>query len=254
MKNREVILKSKQDIEKMRVANRIVAEILEELKNIVKPGITTDDLNCFAEEKLKVKKAKSAFKGYHGYPKALCTSVNSQVVHGVPSKYLLSEGDLLSMDFGVYYDGFYGDAAITVPVGTVSEQAMKLIDVAESALYRGIDKAVEGNRLSDISFAVQSCVEGHGFSVVREFVGHGIGRSLHEEPQVPNYGSPGLGMKLKSGMVLAIEPMINAGGYEVRVLQDGWTAVTKDGSLSAHFEHTVAITEKGPLILTSVEG
>lgn len=254
MKSREVILKTPNEIAKMRVSSRIVAEILMELKKIVKPGTSTDDLNSYAEEMLIDRKAKSAFKGYHGYPKALCTSVNSQVVHGVPSKTILKDGDLLSVDFGAYYDGFYGDAAITIPVGTVSASALQLKDVAERALYRGIEKAYEGNRLSDISYAVQSCVEEYGFSVVREFVGHGIGRSLHEEPQVPNYGSPGLGIKLKAGMVLAIEPMINAGGHEVRIMPDGWTAVTRDGSLSAHFEHTVAITAAGPVILTTMEG
>lgn len=254
MKNSGVILKSPQEIEEMRIANRIVAEVLEAIREIVRPGITTDELNSFAEERLKERKAKSAFKGYRGYPKALCTSVNTQVVHGVPNKTPLKDGDLLSLDFGVYYSGFFGDAAITVPVGTVSKEAMKLKEVAEKALYKGIEKAFQGNRLSDISHAVQSFVEGNGFSVVRDFVGHGIGRSLHEEPQIPNYGPPGVGIKLKVGMVLAIEPMINAGGCEVKVLQDGWTAVTKDGSLSAHFEHTVAITESGPVILTSLEG
>lgn len=254
MKSSGVVLKSPREIDEMRVANRIVAEILEAVREIVRPGITTDDLNVFAEERLRERKAKSAFKGYRGYPKALCTSVNSQVVHGVPTKTPLKEGDLLSLDFGAYCNGFYGDAAITVPVGLVSKEAMKLKEVAEKALYRGIEKAYEGNRLSDISYAVQSCVEEYGFSVVREFVGHGIGRSLHEEPQVPNYGSPGLGIKLKAGMVLAIEPMINAGGHEVRIMPDGWTAVTKDGSLSAHFEHTVAITAAGPVILTTMEG
>lgn len=238
----------------MKEANRIVAEILEALRDKVRPGVTTEDLNVFAEEKVKEKKAKSAFKGYRGYPKALCTSINSQVVHGVPSKTPLKEGDLLSIDFGVYYKGFYGDAAITVPVGRISSEAMRLKEVAEASLYAGIEKAYPGNRLSDISYAIQSLVEGNGFSVVREFVGHGIGRSLHEEPQVPNFGRPGLGIRLKAGMVLAIEPMINAGGSEVTILRDGWTAVTKDGSLSAHFEHTVAITEKGPLILTRVDG
>lgn len=254
MKNSGVILKSPREIEEMRIANRIVAEVLEAIREIVRPGITTDELNSFAEERLKERKAKSAFKGYRGYPKALCTSVNTQVVHGVPNKTPLKDGDLLSLDFGVYYSGFFGDAAITVPVGTVSKEAMKLKEVAEKALYKGIEKAFQGNRLSDISHAVQSFVEGNGFSVVKDFVGHGIGRSLHEEPQIPNYGPPGVGIKLKVGMVLAIEPMINAGGCEVKVLQDGWTAVTKDGSLSAHFEHTVAITESGPVILTSLEG
>lgn len=254
MEDRHVVLKSRQEIVEMRAANRIVAEILDAIKGIVRPGITTEELNGFAEEKLREKKAKPAFKGYRGYPKALCTSVNSQVVHGIPSRTPLKDGDLLSIDFGAYYKGFYGDAAITIPVGNVSDEALRLKKIAEEALYAGIEKAYAGNRLSDISFAIQSLVEKNGFSVVREFVGHGIGRSLHEEPQVPNFGSPGLGVRLKAGMVLAIEPMINAGGSEVKILQDGWTAVTKDGSLSAHFEHTVAITEDGPVILTRLDG
>lgn len=254
MEDRHVHLKSAEEIEKMREANRIVAEILEGLKEKVRPGVTTEELDRYAEDELKERKAKSAFKGYRGYPKALCTSVNSQVVHGIPSRTPLKDGDLLSIDFGAYYKGFYGDAAITIPVGNVSDEALRLKDIAEEALYTGIEKACIGNRLSDISFAIQSLVERNGFSVVREFVGHGIGRSLHEEPQVPNFGSPGLGVRLKAGMVLAIEPMINAGGSEVKILQDGWTAVTKDGSLSAHFEHTVAITEDGPVILTRLDG
>lgn len=254
MEDRHVHIKSAEEIEKMREANRIVAEILEGLKEKVRPGVTTEELDRYAEDGLKERKAKSAFKGYRGYPKALCTSVNSQVVHGIPSRTPLKDGDLLSIDFGAYYKGFYGDAAITIPVGNVSDEGLRLKDIAEEALYAGIEKACIGNRLSDISFAIQSLVERNGFSVVREFVGHGIGRSLHEEPQVPNFGSPGLGVRLKAGMVLAIEPMINAGGSEVKVLQDGWTAVTKDGSLSAHFEHTVAITEDGPVILTRLDG
>lgn len=254
MEDRRVHLKSAEEIEKMRDANRIVAEILEGLKEKVRPGVTTEELDRYAEDGLNERKAKSAFKGYRGYPKALCTSVNSQVVHGIPSRIPLKDGDLLSIDFGAYYKGFYGDAAITIPVGNVSDEALRLKNIAEEALYAGIEKACIGNRLSDISFAIQSLVERSGFSVVREFVGHGIGRSLHEEPQVPNFGSPGLGVRLKAGMVLAIEPMINAGGSEVKVLQDGWTAVTKDGSLSAHFEHTVAITEDGPVILTRLDG
>jgi methionyl aminopeptidase len=254
MEDRHVVLKSQREIDEMKEANRICAEILSAIKEIVRPGITTEELNRFAEEGLKGRNARSAFKGYRGYPKALCTSVNSQVVHGVPSNTPLKDGDLLSIDFGVYYKGFYGDAAITVPVGKVSNEAMRLKGVAEEALYAGIEKAYPGNRLSDISHAIQSLVERNDFSVVREFVGHGIGRSLHEEPQVPNFGKPGLGVRLKAGMVLAIEPMINAGGSEVKVLRDGWTAVTRDGSLSAHFEHTVAITENGPHILTKLDG
>lgn len=254
MEDRHVLLKTAKEIEEMKEANRIVAEILEGLKGMVKPGVTTEELDGFAEDKLRERKAKSAFKGYRGYPKTLCTSLNSQVVHGIPSMNPLKEGDLLSIDFGAYYKGFYGDAAITVPVGNASEEAVRLKNIAEESLYAGIEKARPGNRLSDISHAIQSHVERNGFSVVREFVGHGIGRSLHEEPQVPNFGTPGLGVRLKAGMVLAIEPMINAGRSEVKILQDGWTAVTKDGSLSAHFEHTVAITESGPIILTRLDG
>lgn len=254
MEDRHVLLKTAKEIEEMKEANRIVAEILEGLKGMVKPGITTEELDGFAEDRLRERKAKSAFKGYRGYPKTLCTSVNSQVVHGIPSMNPLKDGDLLSIDFGAYYKGFYGDAAITVPVGNASEEAIRLKNIAEESLYAGIEKARPGNRLSDISHAIQSHVERNGFSVVREFVGHGIGRSLHEEPQVPNFGTPGLGVRLKAGMVLAIEPMINAGRSEVKILQDGWTAVTKDGSLSAHFEHTVAITESGPIILTRLDG
>ena len=253
MEDKHVQLKTSKEIEEMRGANRIVAEILNDLRGRIRPGVTTEELNQYAEDRLRENKAKSAFKGYRGYPKALCTSVNSQVVHGIPSKNTLKEGDLISIDFGAYSKGFYGDAAITVPVGTVTDEAKRLIEVAEKSLYAGIEKAFPGNRLSDISYAIQSMVEGNGFSVVREFVGHGIGRSLHEEPQVPNFGSPGLGVRLKAGMVLAIEPMINAGRSEVKILQDGWTAVTKDGSLSAHFEHTVAITEVGPIILTCLD-
>lgn len=252
--DRHLHLKTVKEIELMKSANRIVAEILSGLKANIKPGVATDDLNDYAEDKLKEKKAKSAFKGYRGYPKALCTSVNSQVVHGIPSRTPLKEGDLVSIDFGAYCDGFYGDAAITVPVGEVSDEARRLVDVAEKSLYAGIEKAYPGNRLSDISHAIQSFVEENGFSVVREFVGHGIGRSLHEEPQIPNFGAPGLGVRLKPGMVLAIEPMINAGGWEIKILQDGWTAVTRDGRLSAHFEHTVAITDAGPMILTRLDG
>lgn len=254
MKARHVNLKTANEIEEMKAANRIVAEILRGLRSKVRPGITTDELDKYAEVWLIEKEAKPAFKGYRGYPKTLCTSINSQVVHGIPSRTALNEGDLLSIDFGAYCNGFYGDAAITVPVGNVSEEARRLVETAEKSLYAGIEKAYPGNRLSDISHAIQSTVEKNGFSVVREFVGHGIGRSLHEEPQVPNFGIPGLGMRLKAGMVLAIEPMINGGSSDIRILQDGWTAITKDGSLSAHFEHTVAITETGPIILTLMEG
>lgn len=236
----------------MRVPCRFVAEILALLREEVRPGVTTQSLNELAERELVKRKARPAFKGYSGYPYTLCCSLNDQVVHGMPTATPLAPGDILSIDCGAWYDGFYGDAAITVPVGNVSEVAERLMKVTEESLYRAIELATPEHRLSDISHAVQSHVEGHGFSVVRDFVGHGIGKALHEGPQIPNYGAPGRGPKLKPGMVLAIEPMINQKGYDVRVLSDGWTAVTCDGGLSAHFEHTVAVTDNGPVILTTV--
>ncbi len=247
-----IILKSPQEIEKMRRSNQIVAEILAAIKEIVRPGITTRDLEELAEELLAKKRAKPAFKGYNGFPAALCTSVNEEIVHGIPSERVLKEGDILSLDFGVIYDDFYGDAAITLPVGQVSPEAARLMRVAEEALYLAIEQARPENRVQDISAAIQRYVESQGFSVVRDFVGHGIGKHLHEKPQVPNFGLPGRGIRLRPGMTLAIEPMINAGGHEVLILEDGWTAVTKDGSLSAHFEHSVAITENGPDILSRI--
>ena len=234
----------------MKVPCRIVAEVLEILKGTAKPGITTLALNQIAEKEAGKRSAKPAFKGYSGYPHALCCSLNEQVVHGMPSSRKLVEGDILSIDFGVIYDGFYGDAALTLPIGEISESAQRLLRVTEESLYAAIAATQPGNRLSDISYAVQSYVEQRGYSVVRDFVGHGIGKNLHESPQIPNFGRPGRGVRLKSGMVLAIEPMINEKGPEVRVLEDGWTAVTCDGGLSAHFEHTVAVTEEGPEILT----
>jgi len=252
LRKEEIILKTLEEIETMRRSSLIVAEILLLLKDKVRPGITTLDLERTAEEETRKRKARPAFKGYRDYPYCLCTSVNEQVVHGMPSKRALKDGDILSIDFGVLYDGFYGDSAITVPVGEVTVDAMRLINVTAESLDRAIEAARVGNRLMDISYAVQGYVEAEGFSVVREFVGHGIGRELHEPPQVPNFGEPGKGMRLKAGMVLAIEPMINMGQGGVRILDDGWTAVTVDGSLSAHFEHTVAITEKGPYVLSRV--
>ncbi|MSM41516.1 MAG: type I methionyl aminopeptidase [Geobacter sp.] len=247
-----IVLKSPQEIDRMRVSCRIVAEILLILAENVVPGVTTGSLNKIAEREAAKRKAVPAFKGYSGYKYSLCCSVNEQVVHGMPSSRVLLAGDILSLDFGVIVDGFYGDAALTVPVGNVTPSAQKLLQATEESLYAGIEAAQPMGRLSDISYAVQSYVESRGFSVVRDFVGHGIGRSLHESPQIPNYGQPGKGVKLKPGMVLAIEPMINEKGYEVEVLEDGWTAVTCDGGLSAHFEHTVAITDNGPEILTRV--
>lgn len=234
----------------MKVPCTIVAEVLARVVEAVVPGITTNELNAIAEKEVLKRKAKPAFKGYSGYPSSLCCSLNDQVVHGIPNSSPLQNGDIVSLDFGAYYGGFYGDSAVTVPVGTVSKMADDLIAATCRSLYLAIDQACSGNRLSDISTAVQSYAESKGFSVVRDFVGHGIGRSLHEQPQVPNYGQPNKGPRLKTGMVLAIEPMINEKSYEVRVLQDGWTAVTIDGGLSAHFEHTVAITDNGPEILT----
>jgi methionyl aminopeptidase len=248
-----VILKSREEIDKIKVSCRLVAELLEELKKLVAPGITTAELDAFAQDWLKKRKAKSAFKGYKNYPAYICTSVNEQVVHGIPSSRKLKSGDIIGLDVGVIVDNYYGDAALTVPVGRISPEAEKLLQVTQEALYKGIEQAYPGNRLGDISYAVQSHVEKNSFSVVRDFVGHGIGRKLHEDPQVPNFGTPGKGERLRVGMVLAIEPMVNMGGPEVEILEDKWTAITQDGSLSAHFEHSIAITENGPEILTNLD-
>ena len=246
-----VILKSLQEIEKIRKAGLVVADVLRELRQLIKPGVSTVELDAFAEKIIYAAGAKPAFKGYRGYPRTLCTSVNEQVIHGIPSKdVILKAGDLLSIDVGAVVDGFYGDAAVTVPVGTIRPEAERLMRVTEEALTLGIAEAKPGNRLYDISSAIQHHVETNGFSVVREFVGHGIGRSLHEDPQVPNFGERGRGPRLQSGMVLAIEPMVNAGKSKTVVLEDQWTAVTADGSLSAHFEHTIAILDDGPKVLT----
>jgi methionyl aminopeptidase len=241
-----IILKTPAEIEVMAEASRVVAEVLEIVRKAVRPGVTTDDLDRLAEQEIRARGGVPAFKGYRNYPKTLCASVNEQVVHGIPSKRQLREGDIIGLDLGAIVGGFYGDAAITVAVGRISEEAARLIHVTEKALYLGIEQAVVGNRLTDISHAVQRCAEAAGYSVVTEFVGHGIGRQLHEEPQVPNYGKPGQGPRLQAGMVLAIEPMVNMGGSAVRILDDRWTAVTADGSLSAHFEHTIAILPSGP--------
>jgi methionyl aminopeptidase len=247
-----IVLKSRAEIEQMRVAGRMVAEILQLLREKVTPGVTTGELDRLAESECRKRKAQPAFKGYGGFPFTICASPNEQVVHGFADEMPLKEGDILSIDFGVVYGGFYGDSAITIPVGGVDQEKSLLLQVTERSLELGIAAAVAGNRLSDISHAVQSYVEGEGFSVVREFVGHGIGRQLHEAPQIPNFGPPGQGPRLKAGMTLAIEPMINVGASGVKILDDGWTAVTIDGRPSAHFEHTVAITEEGPQILTAV--
>lgn len=246
-----VICKSPAELEKMHRAGLIVWGALEKMRTMVKPGISTKDLDEFAEAYTEEHHARPAFKGYRGYPGSVCTSINQEVVHGIPSlKRVLKEGDILSMDFGVELDGYYGDAALTVPVGKIAPEREKLLRVTRESLDQAIEKVRPGNRLSDISAAVQGWVEKNGFSVVREFVGHGIGTKMHEEPQLPNYGEPGQGPRLLEGMVLAIEPMVNSGGPGVRVLEDKWTAVTTDGSDSAHFEHTVAVTSNGPWVLT----
>jgi methionyl aminopeptidase len=244
-------LKSPAEIGKLREVNLIVADVLDALEAVAKVGVTTWELNEVADRRMKHHKADSAFLGYHGYPAVLCTSVNEVVVHGIPRKdVVLKEGDLLSIDFGCYKDGWCGDSARTVPIGKISAKAQALVTATRESLERAIAQCIPGNRLGDIGWAIQSHVEPKGFSVVRQFVGHGIGREMHEEPHVPNYGDAGKGRRLSAGLVVAIEPMINAGTAEVVVKDDGWTAVTKDGSLSAHFEHSVAITDDGPIVLS----
>jgi len=245
-----IIIKSSREIQLMREAGRIVAEALEKLREAVKPGITTGELDRLAEEVIVGNGARPLFKGYGGFPANICTSINEEVVHGIPSLRLLKPGDIISIDIGAEKNGYCGDAAITLPVGDVDEEALKLLEVTETALMKGIEQAREGNRLTDISHAIQVHAESHGFSVVREYVGHGIGRKMHEDPKVPNYGAPGRGPRLASGMVLAIEPMVNIGTYHVQVKQDGWTVITQDRKRSAHFEHTVAVSDNGPEILT----
>ena len=245
-----IVCKSPTEIERMRAANVLVADVLAELASMAAPGVTTADLDAKAEALVRQAGAEPAFKGYRGYPASLCASVNDQVVHGIPSNRQLVEGDIISLDMGVKLNGFYGDSAVTVPVGTVGADVLKLLRVTQESLEKGIAQVRVGARVSDIGHAIQKHVEAGGFSVVREFVGHGIGASLHEDPQIANYGEPGHGPRLAEGMVLAIEPMVNMGKPAVRVLSDGWTAVTRDGSLSAHFEHTVAVTKTGPLVLT----
>jgi len=244
-------LKSSSEIAKLREANLIVADVLDLLEDAAKPGMSTWELNELAANRLRQLKADSAFLGYHGYPAVLCTSVNEVVVHGIPRKdVVLKDGDLLSIDFGAFKDGWCGDSARTLPMGEVSKEAAALLDATRESLERAISQCVPGKRLGDIGWAVQSHVEPKGYSVVRQFVGHGIGRAMHEEPHVPNYGEAGKGKRLSVGLVVAIEPMVNAGTPEVLIKDDGWTAVTRDGSLSAHFEHSVAITEDGPLVLS----
>src|SRR5215469_17644014 len=246
-----IVCKSQAEIDKMRRSGHIVRQVLQELRAMVKPEVTTMDLEKTAERRIREFGAKPAFKGYYDYPCVLCTSVNEEIVHGIPSaKRVLKDGDIVSIDCGVVLDGYYGDAAITLALGEVSPERKKLMEVTEQSLYKAIEQVRIGNRVSDIGGAVQEYVEANGFSVVREFVGHGIGTRLHEEPQVPNYRSGGPNTRLREGMVLAIEPMVNSGRPEARVLEDNWTAVTADGSSSAHFEHCVAVTKNGPLILT----
>jgi methionyl aminopeptidase len=247
-----IVCKSSVEIEKMRTSGHIVREVLEHVRSLVKPGATTMDLERAAEKKIKDLGAKPAFKGYYDYPCVLCASVNEEIVHGIPSeRRVLKDGDIVSIDCGVVLDGYYGDSAITVPVGSsVKPEVQKLLDVTEASLYKGIEQMRIGNAIGDVGAAVQEYVEANGFSVVREFVGHGIGTRLHEDPQVPNFGARGHGARLREGMVLAIEPMVNYGKPATRVLDDKWTAVTVDGSCSAHFEHCVAVTKNGPMILT----
>ena len=249
-----IVCKSPAELERMKTANQLVAEVLAALRDAVRPGVTTGDLDALAESQIRAAGAEPAFKGYHGFPATICASVNEEVIHGIPSQRELNEGDVVSIDLGAVLDGFYGDSAITVPVGRVSERAASLLQVTEESLHKAIAQVKVGARISDLGHAVQQHVEKHGFSVVREFVGHGIGSRLHEDPQIPNYGAPGRGPRLAEGMVLAIEPMVNMGQPSVRVLSDGWTAVTIDGLLSAHFEHTVAVTRDGPLVLTALGG
>jgi methionyl aminopeptidase len=249
-----IVCRSAAELERMRAAGRLVGEVLTALTPRVAPGVTTAELDDIAEKMITDAGAIPAFKGYHGYPATICASINEEVIHGIPSgQRVLREGDILSIDVGASLEGYFGDSAITLPVGQVSEEAARLLTVTEEALYKAIEVARPGGRVSDIGHAVQKHVEAYGFSVVREFVGHGIGQRMHEEPQVPNYGEAGRGPRLAEGMVLAIEPMVNAGKPAVKVLSDGWTAVTRDKSLSAHFEHTVAITASGAWILTARE-
>ncbi|TWH47058.1 type I methionyl aminopeptidase [Sporomusa sp. KB1] len=247
-----IILKSQRELNYLRDAGRIVAEALNEVKKAVKPDVTTLEIDRIAEQYIKSKGAVPTFKGYNGFPGNICASVNEEVVHGIPGLKRLKNGDNISIDLGATINGYVGDAAITVPVGQVDAEMKKLIEVTEQSLYKGIEKAIVGNRLSDISHEIQTYTEGYGYGVVRDYVGHGIGRNMHEDPQIPNYGLPGRGPRLKSGMTLAIEPMINAGTHEVKTLGNNWTVVTVDGKPSAHFEHTIAITPDGPEILTKL--
>ncbi len=247
-----IIIKSKREIEKMRRAGRLVAETHAFLKQYIKPGITTKELDQAAEDFIRRNDGIPAFKGYNGFPGSICASINEEVVHGIPGLKKLKDGDIISIDIGTLVEGYYGDGAKTHPVGVITEEAQKLIDVTKGSFFEGVKFAKVGYRLSDISHAVQTYVENYGFSVVRDFVGHGIGQSMHEDPQIPNFGSPGKGPRLRAGMVLAIEPMVNAGKYHIKILSDNWTVITADKKLSAHYEHTVLITDDEPELLTTV--
>ncbi len=248
-----IFIKSARELDAMRESASVTAEILDEVKKLIKPGVLTIELDKYCEDLIKQRKAIPAFKGYRGYPSCLCISVNEEVVHGIPGKRRLSEGDIVSLDFGVIKNNFYGDMAVTVGVGKISPMNEKLLKITEESLIAGISNALPGNRLGDISFAIEEVVERNGFSVVRDYVGHGIGRQMHEEPQIPNFGQKNTGPILKEGMVFAIEPMVNMGTYKVKTLADGWTVVTVDGKPSAHFEHTVAITKDGPEVFTCLK-
>lgn len=248
-----MIIYCEDEVASIKRSNQIVARILNELSKMIKPGLRTKELDEWAEARTKELGAVPAFKGYRGYPSSLCTSINEEIVHGIPSSRSLREGDIISLDFGVLFEGYYGDAAATFPVGEITPKAKKLIQAAENAFHKGFENIQAGKRISDISHAIQSYVESQGFSVIRAFVGHGIGLSLHEEPQIPNFGLPGRGPKIKPGMVFALEPMIAMGDWNVEILDDNWTAITKDRSLSAHYEHTIAVTEDGAEILSSLD-
>jgi len=249
-----MIIYCEEEVAAIKRSNQIVAQILEGLEAMIRPGLSTKEMDEWAEAKTREMGALPAFKGYRDYPASLCTSINEEIVHGIPSSRSLRDGDIISLDFGVLYEGYYGDAAATFPVGKITPKAKKLIQTAEEAFYKGLDQIKVGNRMSDISHAIQSHVESQGFSVIRSFVGHGIGLSLHEEPQIPNFGLPGRGLKIKPGMVFALEPMIAMGDWNVEILDDNWTAITRDRSLSAHYEHTVAVTTKGAEILSLLDG
>jgi methionyl aminopeptidase len=246
-----ITFKSAAELEAMRQSSRVVATVLAELEPLIRPGIRTRDLDLYAEKRTRELGAVPAFKGYRGYPASVCVSVNEEIIHGIPSGRLLQDGDIVSLDFGVLYEGFFSDSALTAAVGRIAPEAQRLVAAAEGAFTKGLEQMKDGNRVSDISAAIQAYVESQGFSVIRQFVGHGIGRSLHEEPQVPNFGTPGRGPKIRPGLTLAIEPMIAAGGHDVEILEDGWTAITRDRRLAAHYEHTVAMTENGPEILSA---